>query len=97
MWSKSLCVIAVLFLASPALAQTSSSACQRPDRERGAASPQHVAARQAMHQACAADLAKYCANVPKGCGRPMQCLKAHESEVSGQCAQARQNLHATRS
>jgi hypothetical protein len=50
-----------------------------------------------MHQACAADLAKFCANVPRGCGRPMQCLKAHESEVSGQCAQAQQNLHATRS
>jgi hypothetical protein len=97
MWSKSLCVMAVLFLAGPALAQTSSSACQRPEREHAAASPQHVAARQAMHQACAADLAKYCANVPKGCGRPMQCLKAHESEVSGQCAQAQQNLHATRS
>lgn len=97
MWSKSLCVAALLLLAGPAPAQTSSSACQRPEREHAAASPQHVAARQAMHQACAADLAKYCGNVPKGCGRPMQCLKAHKSEVSGQCAQAQQNLHATRS
>ena len=95
MWSRSLFVAAVLFLAGPALAQTSPATCRRHDR--AAASPQHVAARQAMHQACAADFAKYCANVPKGCGQRTQCLKAHESEVSGQCAQAWQNLHATRS
>jgi hypothetical protein len=96
MLSRSLCVAVVLVLAGPALAQPMPQTCQRQGHER-TASPQHAAARQAMHQACAADVAKYCANVPKGCGRPMQCLKAHESEVSSQCAQAWQTLHATRS
>jgi Cysteine rich repeat len=91
------CFAAVLLAAGPALAQPTPSTCQRQGHERTTASPQHAAARQAMHQACAADLAKYCANVAPGCGRPMQCLKAHQSEVSSQCAQARQNLRATRS
>jgi len=97
MWSRSLSFAAVLVIAGPTLGQPLPATCQRQGHDRAAASPQHAAARQAMHQACAADFAKYCANVPKGCGQRTQCLKAHESEVSGQCAQAWQNLHATRS
>jgi hypothetical protein len=97
MWSRSLCIGILLILAGPALAQPLPATCQRQGHERAAASPQRAAAREAMHQSCAADFAKYCANVPDGCGRRMQCLKAHESEVSSQCAQAWQNLHATHS
>jgi hypothetical protein len=97
MRSKIFTTAIVLILAGPALAQTSPTVCEHRPHDRAAASPQHIAARQAMHQACAADFAKYCANVPDGCGRRMQCLKAHESDVSSQCAQAWQNLHGTRS
>jgi hypothetical protein len=94
---KTISLLFALTLAGPALAQPMPAATCERHHEGGMASPQHVAARQAMHQACAADLEKYCANVPRGCGRPMQCLKAHASEVSSQCSQAWQTLHATRS
>jgi hypothetical protein len=93
---------AVLF-ALPVSAQTTAPApgqttCNRPAHHQpGAApSPQLVAARHAMHQACAADMATYCSNVPRGCGAPKRCLMAHRSQLSAQCASAWQNLRATR-
>ena len=36
-------------------------------------------------QACAADVKKFCPNVPPGQGRVMRCLKEHESELSAAC------------
>ena len=90
-------LIAVVFLAlaSSASAQTSPPTCNRPTTSpRPAPSPQVVAARRAMTQACAADLATFCAGVPPGCGRPMQCLSAHSAQLSAACTTARLNLRA---
>jgi hypothetical protein len=62
----------------------------------GNPSSQMIAARHAMKQACAADMATYCANVPRGCGAPKRCLMSHEAQLSASCKSAQQNLHATR-
>ena len=94
---------ALLLFALPASAQTTAPApaqttCNRASHQGGgaAASPQLVAARHAMHQACAADMAAYCSNVPRGCGAPKRCLMAHKSQLSAKCATAWQTLRATR-
>ena len=97
MHSKTICIAVFLALTGPAFAQTASTTCNRePHSSTAARSPQLVTARRAQHQACAADLAQYCANVPKGCGRPKQCLKAHASQLSAGCTSAWQNLRALR-
>ena len=38
-----------------------------------------------MHEACKADLEKYCSSVTPGAGRIMACLYAHEDVISGEC------------
>jgi hypothetical protein len=93
-----ICAAVALGFVFPAAAQTPSPmTCNRaPHEARSAPSPQMMAARQAMHQACAADLAAYCSAASNGCERPGQCLKAHESQLSGACASAVQNMHAAR-
>ena len=58
--------------------------------------PAVVAARRAEHQVCAADMARLCGNVPRECGRPMQCLRAHAGQVSSTCAGAMAQLRAAR-
>jgi hypothetical protein len=83
----------VLAVALPASAQAPQVSCSRPG-PRLAASPQLVAARHAMNQACAADMATFCAGVTSGCGRPAQCLAAHSAQLSASCTAARQNLRA---
>ena len=91
---------AALLFALPVSAQTTTptpSTCNRaPHEAHAAASPQIMAARRNMHQACAADMAAYCSNVPRGCGAPKRCLMAHQSQLSQNCAAAWQNLRATR-
>jgi hypothetical protein len=94
---------ALLLVVLPASAQPPAPApaqatCNRAPHQPGTAapSPQLVAARHAMHKACAADLAAYCSNVPRGCGAPRRCLMAHKSQLSQSCTSAWQNLHATR-
>jgi len=94
---------ALLLFAVPVAAQTTAHAptqttCNRAPHQPGAAtaSPQLVAARHAMHKACAADMATYCSNVPRGCGAPKRCLMAHKAQLSAQCTSAWQNLRASR-
>jgi len=94
---------AALLFALPVSAQTPASApgqttCNRAPHQPGAAapSPQLVAARHAVRQACAADMATYCSNVPRGCGAPKRCLMAHKAQLSAQCTAARQNVRAAR-
>ena len=71
----------------PALAQTPTN-CPHLSARSTPPSAAVLAARRNERQVCAGDMAKFCANVPRGCGRPMQCLRAHAGEVSGACAGA---------
>jgi len=41
---------------------------------------------------CAADIEKFCANVPIGGGRIQACLQEHEAELSPACAARHENL-----
>ena len=65
-------------------------------------SPELRQARQAMMQACAADYAKFCADVPApaagagGGGGRMQCLRQHASEMSDGCRSSMQAMRAAR-
>jgi hypothetical protein len=95
---KAICAAAALLFALPAAAQLPApAACNHAPHQTGAAqSPELMAARRNMHQACAADVATYCSNVPRECGGPMHCLAAHQSELSAGCASAWQNLRAVR-
>lgn len=40
---------------------------------------------RAAHQACQSDVQKYCANIPRGGGRILDCLKQHEAQPSAGC------------
>jgi hypothetical protein len=81
--------------AQPAPAQPAPVSCPHPGRVE-TPSPALIAARQAEHRACAADMTRFCANVPHGCGRPMQCLKTHAAELSAVCTTAMTQLRAAR-
>jgi hypothetical protein len=72
----------------PACPRSASPAPQRPP------SAQLLAARQTERQTCAADMSAFCAGVPPGCGRPMQCLKAHAAQLSPGCTNAIIQLRA---
>jgi len=52
----------------------------------------HIADVQArsrgMHEACWDDVSRFCADVRAGGGRILQCLRAHESELSEPCKAA---------
>jgi hypothetical protein len=100
---RTLVIVATLslVLAGPAFAQAPGpSSCPQHARaggpSTGSPSPQLVAARHAMRQACAADMSNFCSNVPKGCGQPMHCLKSHRAQLSAACTSAWQNLRAVR-
>jgi hypothetical protein len=41
---------------------------------------------------CSADIERLCKGIPAGDSRLMDCLKAHEKEMSVGCAQALKNL-----
>jgi hypothetical protein len=41
---------------------------------------------------CAADVEKFCANVPIGGGRIQACLREHEKELSPECAARHENV-----
>lgn len=86
---------AFLTLALPAVAQVSPQACNRSTSvPRPAPTQQMLAARSAERQACAADKAAFCGGVAPGCGRPMQCLRAHGDQLSSGCRTAIEQLHA---
>ncbi len=41
--------------------------------------------RKALRDACIGDAKKFCANVQRGQGRIVQCLKDHEAELAPAC------------
>jgi hypothetical protein len=83
----------LVVLNTTAIAQTTQNNCPHPARSTPP-SAVVLAARQTERQVCAADTAKFCGNVPRGCGRPMQCLRAHQGELSAACVNAIAQLHA---
>jgi hypothetical protein len=94
---------AILLFAVPVSAQPTAHApaqttCNRQPRQPGVGAPpaQLVAARHDMRKACAADMATYCSNAPRGCGAPKRCLLAHKSQLSATCTAAWKNLRAMR-
>jgi hypothetical protein len=90
-----ICAAVFLSIALPAAAQVSPQACNRPSSvPRPAPTPQVLAARSVERQACAADRAAFCGGVAPGCGRPMQCLRAHGGQLSSGCQTALEQLHA---
>jgi hypothetical protein len=95
---QAICIAVFLALSGVAAAQTPepSTCTKTPHMGEQSKSPQFMAAKRAERQACAADVAAFCANVPKGCGRPKQCLKAHAAQLSPACTSAWQNLRAMR-
>ncbi len=86
-----ICAAVFLSIALPAAAQVSPQACNRPA---SVPSQQVLAARSVERQACAADRAAFCGGVAPGCGRPMQCLRAHGGQLSSGCQTALEQLHA---
>lgn len=78
----------------PVAAQIPQNNCPRPPANSAPPGAAVLAARQNQRQACAADMTRLCANVPRGCGRPMQCLRAHQAELSNACVNAMAQLHA---
>jgi len=90
--SLAFCVASVL----SAAAQPAPTSCPHPAAKSVPPSAAVLAARRTEREVCAGDMAKLCANVPRGCGRPMQCLRAHASQLSGSCAGAMAQLRAAR-
>ena len=45
----------------------------------------------AVHE-CSSDLEKYCADVPAGRGRLLECLQKNDAKVSSRCKQARKDV-----
>lgn len=88
-----LALTAAASAASPSMS-TQSTCTKGPRTGAHQATAELIAARHAMKQACAADMANYCANVPRGCGAPKKCLKAHASQLSPSCSSAWQNMRA---
>ncbi|HEX9159123.1 MAG TPA: hypothetical protein VF835_02755 [Rhizomicrobium sp.] len=91
-----LVLAAALALCAPAAAQTPPTGCPHRSVQSAPPPPAVIAARKAERQACAADMAKFCANVAPGCGRPMQCMRAHASQLSAACTGAQAQLRAAR-
>ncbi len=94
--TKSWLLAAALFAAVPAIAQTAPApqstppgyGVTTPSAARAPASPEVVAARDTARQACAADVAKLCADVQSGGGKVMQCVRQHRADVSPGCSSA---------
>jgi hypothetical protein len=85
-----------LVLNVPAIAQTAQNECPHPSARTTPPSAAVLAARQAERQVCAADMGRLCADVPRGCGRPMQCLRSHRAALSSGCANAMAQLQSAR-
>jgi hypothetical protein len=87
--------VALAMLPLAALAQSTaqpSSTTAPPETP----SPALKQARAKMRTACATDVQKLCANVERGKGAVVGCLRTHGSELSPECTSARAELKATR-
>jgi hypothetical protein len=82
----------VLAFAAPALAQAPMANVADVS---GAPAGGHGGGHGAM-KACKADHEKYCADVEKGGGRVMKCMKDHASQLSSGCKSALQTMRAQR-
>ena len=92
----SLSLVFVLLLVAPVAAQTPDTSCPHQAAQKAPPSAALVAARRAERQACAADMTQFCANVPRGCGRPMECLRSHMSQLSSACTSAMAGVRTAR-
>jgi hypothetical protein len=54
-------------------------------------------ARAKVREACAADVAKFCASIEKARGARRTCLEAHDKDLSAGCKAARVEREALRS
>jgi hypothetical protein len=83
-------LIASVGLSLSTAAQTAPPGGGAPDGARRApASPEVIAARRAMRQTCAADMAKLCPDAHPGPGGGlMQCVLQHRADLSPDCSQA---------
>jgi len=79
-----------LAAAAPALAQSAATSAI-PDAAGGG----HGDRRGAM-KACAADRQTYCADVEKGGGRIMKCMKEHADKLAPACKEALASMRAER-
>lgn len=88
---------ALLAFALPAAAQTPPPpAPGAPLMSRPPPTPAVLAARRAVHQACAADVARLCPNPADPRGAFVQCIRAHRPDVSPPCQGALANLQTAR-
>lgn len=98
MLARAVAFTAVLLSMTPAMAQPADPAEEGggAPQARHAVSPEVNAARQAMRQACTADVQTFCSDVQKGGGKILKCLKGHEAELSAECKNAAVSLRAAR-
>ncbi|KPF46898.1 cysteine rich repeat-containing protein [Rhizobium sp. AAP43] len=61
-------------------------------QERPALTPETRAKLITAARACRPDMKRHCANVERGEGRILQCLKAHQSQLAPDCVSAMQAL-----
>jgi hypothetical protein len=90
---KQLVVAAALLAAAvPVLAQTPGAPNTPPAGEK----PELRAAREAMSQACATDIATLCKGVQPGGGKLRECLHYNRDHLSPGCLAAWQKVRAVR-
>ncbi|HTW34677.1 MAG TPA: cysteine rich repeat-containing protein [Rhizomicrobium sp.] len=90
--------VSLLTIAVPVLAQTPGAPpAQGPQGDSAApvqATPELRAAREAMRQACAADIASLCKDVQPGRGKLRECLHYNRDHLSPGCLAAWQKIRA---
>ena len=87
--------VALLAIAAPALAQTPGTPPASNTPPAAQKSERH-AARDAMREACAADVANFCKDVQPGGGKLRECLHYNREHLSPGCLAAWQKLRAVR-
>jgi hypothetical protein len=56
----------------------------------------HAQDRKGLREACMGDAKKFCSNIQPGGGRIVQCLRAHDAELSSACRDGLAALKAAR-
>lgn len=78
-------VLAIALGALPAIALSQSAPA--PAAAAAAGQVEH-ATRGKYRMACAADIARFCADIEKGKGKMRACLESHPSEITAGCKDA---------